>query len=100
MPEVANPTFSSNTTLAGGADMYVANRGTGTIVRMRQDGRVVAVARIAVPGFGVIGAGRVNGIAVSSDAGTIWVSLSGARAGSQRGLSGSVVSIPAFGAAR
>jgi hypothetical protein len=98
VPEAANPTFSSNTTLAGGADMYVANRGSGAIVRLAQSGRVVAVAQITVPGYGVVGPGLVNGIAVSPDAGTIWVSLSGARAGSPRGLSGSVVSLPAFGA--
>jgi hypothetical protein len=96
VPEVANPAFSSNTTLAGGADMYVANRGSGTIVRMAQDGRIVAAARIAVPGAGVLGAGLLNGIAVSPDAGTIWLSLSGA----DSRLSGSVVAIPAFGAPR
>jgi hypothetical protein len=101
VPEIANPTFSSNTTLAGGADMYIANRGSGAIVRVAQDGRVVAVARIAVPGIGVVGAGLVNGVAVSPDAGTIWVSLSGgAHAGRVRGLSGSVVSVRAFGAPR
>ena len=33
---------------------------------------------IALPGRGVVGAGQLNGIAVSSDAGRIWVSLSGA----------------------
>jgi uncharacterized integral membrane protein (TIGR00698 family) len=95
VPEVANPTFSSNTTLAGGADMYVANRGSGAIVRLTQSGRVVAVAQITVPGYGVVGPGLMNGIAVSPDAGTIWVSLSGA---AHRALSGSVVSVPAFGA--
>ena len=26
VPEIANPAFSSNTTAAGGADLYVANR--------------------------------------------------------------------------
>lgn len=43
VPEIANPGFASNTTLAGGADLYVANRGNSTIVRLRQDGTVVAV---------------------------------------------------------
>ncbi len=94
VPEIANPAFSSNTTLAGGADLYVANRGTGTIVRIRQDGRIVAVAQIELPGEGVIGPGRVNGIAVSPDARRIWVSLTGP-ADPQ---SGSVIEIPAFGA--
>jgi hypothetical protein len=88
VPEIANPAFSSNTTLAGGADMYVANRGSGTIVRLAQDGRIRAVARIDLPGLGPVGAGRLNGIAVSADARRIWVSLE----------SGSIVEIPAFGA--
>jgi len=89
VPEIANPAFSSNTTAAGGADLYIANRRSGTIVRMRQDGRIVAVARIALPGRGVVGAGELNGIAVASDGGRIWLSMSG-----------SVVEIPAFGASR
>ncbi len=87
VPEIANPAFSSNTTLAGGSDLYVANRGTGTIVRLRQDGRIRAVASIAVPGRGRLGAGELNGIAVSPDAGTIWLSVADA-----------IVAISAFGA--
>jgi uncharacterized integral membrane protein (TIGR00698 family) len=97
VPEIANPGFASNTTLAGGADLYVANRGSGTIVRLRQDGRVRARARIYVPGYGVVGPGLVNGIAVSPDARTLFVSLSSAQSGGAR-LSGSIVRIPAFGA--
>jgi uncharacterized integral membrane protein (TIGR00698 family) len=96
VPEIANPAFSSNTTLAGGADLYVANRDSGTIVRMRQDGQIVAVAQIDLPGFGVVGAGRLNGIAVSPDASRIWVSLSERRATDPQ-LSGSIIEIPAFG---
>jgi hypothetical protein len=97
VPEIANPAFSSNTTLAGGADLYVANRESGEIVRIRQDGQIVAVARIELPGVGIVGAGLVNGIAVSPDATRIWVSLSGLGAAHLE-LSGSVVEIPAFGA--
>jgi sugar lactone lactonase YvrE len=85
--------------LAGGADLYVANRGSGTVVRMRQDGRIVAVARVAVRGVGTVGAGQLNGIAVSPDGARIWLSLSGARARHPR-LSGSIVEISAFGAPR
>lgn len=96
VPEIANPAFSSNTTLAGGADLYVVNRDSGTIVRMHQDGRIVAVAQVDVPGSGVVGAGQLNGIAVSPDARRIWLSLSGEGAG----LSGSIIEIPAFGAPR
>jgi len=99
VPEIANAGFASNTTLAGGADLYVANRGSGTVVRLRQDGRISAVARIDVPGFGTVGPGLLNGIAVSADARWIWVSLSGVH-GRPSGLSGSVVEIPAFGAPR
>jgi uncharacterized integral membrane protein (TIGR00698 family) len=99
IPEVANPAFSSNTTLAGGADLYVANRGSGTIVRLRQDGRVRAVARVEVPGLGEVGPGRLNGIAVSPDAKTIWVSLNAS--GSKDPLErGSIIELPAFGAPR
>jgi uncharacterized integral membrane protein (TIGR00698 family) len=93
--EVANPAFASNTTLAGGADMYVANRGSGAIVRMRQDGQIRAVAKIELPGAGTVGSGRLNGIAVSPDARTIWVSISG-----RRGRAGSVIELPAFGTPR
>ena len=94
VPEIANPAFSSNTTLAGGADLYVANRDSGTIVRMHQDGRIIAVAQIDVPGLGILGEGRLNGIAVSPDASRIWLALSGEGVGT----SGSIIEIPAFGA--
>jgi hypothetical protein len=97
VPEVANPAFSSNTTLAGGADLYVANRGSGRIVRLRQDGRIRAVAEVHVPGHGEIGPDLLNGIAVSPDARTLWLSLSAGPAGDGT-ISGSVIEVPAFGA--
>ena len=58
--------FSSNTTLGGGSDLYVLNRGNNSIVRMTQAGSVVAVRHIesSVEGF------RLNGIAVSENART------------------------------
>ena len=87
VPEVANPAFSSNTTLAGGSDLYVAYRGSGTIVRLRQDGRIRAVARIALPGRGRVRAGELNGIAVSPDTRTIWLTIAD-----------SIVEVAAFGA--
>jgi hypothetical protein len=99
VPEVANPDFSSNTTLAGGSDLYVANRANGTLVRMRQDGRVVAVRQVELAGVGPVGPGRLNGIAVSSDAQRIWVTLSGTLP-EYPGLSGAVVELPAFGGAQ
>jgi hypothetical protein len=97
VPEVANPDFSSNTTLAGGSDLYVANRGNGTLVRMRQDGTVVAVRQVEVPGLGPVGAGQINGVAVSSDAQRIWVTLSGTLPG-YPSQAGAVIELPAFGA--
>src|SRR5204863_7464874 len=68
-PEVAARNFASNTTLGGGSDFYVLNRGTNSIVRMKQDGTLLGVRyiRAAVPDF------RVQGLAVSEDARTIWV---------------------------
>ena len=90
--ETVNPIFSSNTTLAANADFYVVNRGDGTIVRMRQDGTVAAVRRVAMPGAGALGAGRLNGIAVASDARHLWLTVSGPGASS-----GMVIEVPAFG---
>jgi di-heme oxidoreductase (putative peroxidase) len=87
MPEVAARNFASNTTLAAGSDFYVLNRGDNSVVRMTQTGDVVAVRRIEcdVDGF------RVNGIAVSEDARTIWIT---ATAPNRQGV---VLRIPTFG---
>src|SRR5206468_2929787 len=41
VPEVAARNFASNTTLGGGSDFYVLNRGNNSVVRMTQDGNVV-----------------------------------------------------------
>jgi hypothetical protein len=98
VPEMVSPVFSSNTTLAGGADLYVANRGDGTVVRLSQDGRVLAVRQVQVPGLGPLGAGRLNGIAVSPDGQRIWMTVSGPIPG-YPGMEGAVVESPAFGAA-
>jgi hypothetical protein len=96
VPEVVSPAFASNTTLAGGSDLYVANRGDGTVVRLDQDGHVLAVRQVDVPGLGRLGAGRLNGIAVSADAQRIWLAVSGTIPG-YPGLEGAVVEAPAFG---
>ena len=95
VPETANPAFSSNTTLAGDADLYVLNRGDGTIVRVKQDGTVRAVRRVTVPGVGALGPDRLNGLAVSNDASRIWVTVSGSLLGHPEGA---VLELPAFGA--
>ena len=64
LPPVANeknnPDRSSNTTLEERADFYVANRGDNTIVRMRQDGTVVAVRRVELDGGRSLGNCRLN----------------------------------------
>lgn len=85
--EVAARNFASNTTLGVGSDFYVLNRGNNSIVRMTQDGAVVAVREIesGVEGF------RAGGIATSPDARTIYVS------GTTPGASGVVLKLPAFG---
>ena len=87
-PEVAARNFASNTTLGGGSDFYVLNRGNNSIVRMTQDGHVVARQQIHanIPAF------RVNGLAVSDDARTIWITATAPR------RQGVVLRIPAFGA--
>jgi hypothetical protein len=46
MIETEDPNWASNTTLEEAADFYVANRGDNTIVRMDQEGTVVAVRRV------------------------------------------------------
>jgi CxxC motif-containing protein (DUF1111 family) len=97
--EIANPGFASNTTLAGNSDMYVLNRGNGTIVRMRQDGVVVATRRIVLETGDEIGSGRLNGIAVSPDAQRIWVTVSGAIP-SHPNEPGVLLEVPAFGLGR
>lgn len=96
--EVANPDFSSNSTLAGGSDLYVANRGNGTVVRLRQDGTVTGVRRVQLPGGGTLGPNLLNGIAVSADGGRIWLTLDGALPGYEHSP-GAVLEIAAFGAA-
>ena len=95
VPETANPTLSSNTTLAGGSDLYVVNRGSGTLVRLRQDGTVLATRQVAVQGT-VLGGGRLNGIAVSPDAQHLWVTVSGRLPGFED-APGALLEVPAFG---
>jgi hypothetical protein len=99
IPEVANPAFASNTTMAGNSDMYVANRGNGTIARMRQDGIVVAVRRVVLPGGQEIGPGRLNGIAVSADAQKIWVTVTGVMP-DYPNMPGALLELAAFGPGR
>ncbi|MBW8843960.1 MAG: hypothetical protein JF607_03155 [Burkholderiales bacterium] len=73
VPEIANPRFASHTTLAGGSDLYVVNRGDGSVLRLRQDGTVVARAAVAWPDGRDVGGGRLRAIAVSADAQRLWL---------------------------
>lgn len=87
--EASARNFASNTTLGAGSDFYVLNRGDNTVVRMTQTGDVIAVRTITsdVDGF------RLNGIAVSEDTQTIWLTATAP------GGQGVVLRTPAFGAA-
>jgi len=84
------------TTLDVGSDFYVANRGNNTIVRMSQDGTVVAVREVRLADGSALGNGRLNGIA-GSPPGTnkIWVTVVGHLAG-HGNLTGAVLELPAF----
>lgn len=73
--ETSDSNFSSNTTLDEGSDFYVANRGDNTIVRMTQDGAVVAIRRVRLADGSPLGSARLNGIAVSPDGTKIWVTV-------------------------
>lgn len=87
--EIAHGSFASNTTLGGGSDLYVLNRGDNSILRMSVGGEVLAIRDIEsdVRDF------RVNGIAVSSDSRTIYVTAV------IPGGGGVLLAVPSFGAA-
>jgi hypothetical protein len=85
--DVDNINWASNTTLDDGSDFYVANRGNNTIVRMKQDGTVVAVRRVSVDNNA-----SLNGITTSTDGKTIYVTVTGP--GNSK--KGGVLALPAF----
>jgi hypothetical protein len=92
--ETENPDWASNTTMEEETDFYVCNRGDSTIVRMRQDGVVVAVREVRVAGHS-LGYARLNGIATSPDHSKIWVTYVGKLPGSSD-RDGGVLELPAF----
>lgn len=96
-PETEDTDQASNTTLAENSDIYVANQGDNTIVRIRQDGTTVAVRQVTMPGDQSLGEARLTGIAVSPDSARIWVTTAGALPGFP-GQDGAVLELPAFGA--
>jgi len=81
--------WAANTTLDEGSDFYVANRGDNTIVRMRQDGTVVGVRRVALDS--PVNNASLNGIATSTDGMTIYVTFT-----SPSNIQGGVLALPAF----
>jgi DNA-binding beta-propeller fold protein YncE len=85
-----NVNWASNSTLDQGSDIYVANRGNNTIVRMRQDGTVVLIVGVTVNGSPLDGI--LNGVAVSPDGNSIYVTFIGPGADQ-----GGVLALPAFG---
>jgi hypothetical protein len=68
--------WASNTTLDKGSDFYVANRGDNTIVRMRQDGTVVAIRHVKLDGD-FLADFRLNGIATTRDGSKIYLTFTG-----------------------
>jgi hypothetical protein len=100
--ETDDNNFSSNTTINEGADFYVANGGNNTIVRMRQDGTVVAVRRVTLADGSPLGSARINGIATEYSAleevappTKIWVTVTGHIPGVQHS-NGAVLELPTF----
>jgi hypothetical protein len=89
--DIDDVNWASNTTLDQGSDLYIANRGNNTIVRMRQDGTVVAIARISVDS-GPFDNASINGIATASDGTQIYATF--VRPGA---AGGGVLAMPAFG---
>ena len=87
-----DPMWASNTTLDEGSDFYVANRGDNTIVRMQQDGTVVAVRRVTVDHVPLDNA-SLNGIATSTDGSKIYVTFTRP---DYRAYQGGVLELPAF----
>lgn len=94
IPEIANPRFASHTTLAGGSDLYVANRGDGSLLRIDQEGQPIARAQIDVPGLGAVGGGRLRALAVAADAQRLWLVAEQTGTGTAR--ESLLIEVPAF----
>src|SRR5204863_3913910 len=56
MRDADDVNWASNTTLDQGSDFYIANQGDNTIVRMQQDGTVVALRRVTISGHPLVDA--------------------------------------------
>lgn len=102
IPETDDNNFSSNTTLNEDSDIYVANRGNNTIVRMKQDGAVVAIRKVRLADGGSLGSARINGIAVAHSVEEeqapptkMWVTVTGHIPGVEHSA-GAVIELPTF----
>jgi hypothetical protein len=87
---VDDANWASNTTLDDGSDFYVVNRGNNTIVRMGQDGDVVAIRRVTVDNWPLDDV-SLNGVAISTDGQTIYATFVGPSK-----QQGGVLAVPAF----
>jgi DNA-binding beta-propeller fold protein YncE len=87
-----DPKWASNTTLDKGSDFYVANRGDNTIVRMKQDGTVVAIGSVHVHGRPLHRDDSLNGIATSPDGKKIYVTFTNPGPAALHGI----LELPAF----
>ena len=96
-----SPTRASRATprWPGGSDLYVANRGDGSLLRIDQDGTCWRAPMIDVPGGGIVGADRIRAIAVSADAQRLWLTLQGELPGFP-GHEGTLIEVSAFDAGR
>jgi len=94
LSEANHRDWSSNTTLAELADIYVLNRGNNTITRMKVDGTVIATRPVELPGKKSLGKAKVNGIATSIDGSKIYVTVTGTLPGYN--AEGAVLELPAF----
>jgi hypothetical protein len=90
IPEIANPRFSSNTTLAGESDLYVANK-QGTLLRMSQTGKILAKVKVRTNYKNSLN-GEIKSISTSYDAQTIFIGMEG------KYNQDFIVKIPAFDA--
>ena len=95
VPEIGNPVFASHTTLAGSSDLFVANRGDGSLLRIAQDGTPLARATVTLPDGSVLARDRLRALAVSSDSGRIWLTVQGSVPG-YPGRDGALLEVTAF----
>ena len=102
IPETDDNNFSSNTSLNEDSDIYVANRGNNTIVRVKQDGTIVAIRKVRLANGRSLGSARLNGIAVAHSAEEeqapptkMWVTVTGRIPGVEHST-GAVIELPTF----